>query len=85
MTRRTTSKVKHDYPRYSSINDDDVGQQADVQTDVVDDLDNIFAQAALKESVDGLSATADDLLVIAQLWHSFQRRFPLRSPISPIL
>lgn len=54
MARETSSDVEHDYQRYNGVIARRDGVPADATADVIDDLDDIFAQEALRK-VDGKS------------------------------
>lgn len=59
-SRKTLSEVERDYQHYRYIIDHDLGLPADVQADLVDDIDNVFAQEALWQEDGGSFFTADD-------------------------
>lgn len=64
VVRRKTSEVEFDHRRYLRIVDDDAGETADVPADMVDHLDDRFAQKALCEKASEHFFTADDCSVI---------------------
>lgn len=55
----TISKVKRNYRPYRGINDHYEGTPADVPADIVDKLDDIFAQKVLFDENGGTFVTAD--------------------------
>lgn len=65
VARKTKSSVDLNCRRYHVIVGDDAYQPADVPTDVVDDLGDVFAQDSKCEADGGSSSTANDRLFIA--------------------
>lgn len=65
LVRKTFPKVKCYYQRYPFIVDDNAGQPADAPASVADDVDDVFAQEALREGDLGYSFTAGDHSIIA--------------------
>lgn len=63
VTRKTLSGVGSDYRRYRSMVDDVCGVPSDFLAEVVDGLDDIFAQETLWETGGGSSVSDHDGLV----------------------
>lgn len=66
LARKTVSEADPDDPRYHNDSYGDAGLPADVPVDVVDYLDNIFAQKALSDDDGEFSSTTRDRFVIAR-------------------
>lgn len=60
VTCEPITVVERSNRRYRGVTDDDAGQRADVQDDVVDDLDDMFVQGALWKGEDGSFFTAEN-------------------------
>lgn len=70
--RKNISKVECDYRRYRGVTDGDEGLRADVQANVDEDLENVFAQEVLWEGDRRYPFTDGDCFVIdtASAWLS---------------
>lgn len=85
ISGKTFSEVERYYRRYRDIIDGGSGQPADVTADLVDDLDDVFAQDALWERDAGSSFTVVDHSVITTALSRLLKTVTGSGPISPTL
>lgn len=76
VTRKKISDVQRDHGRYAAVLADNGRFPSDVPSEVVDDVDDVFAREALWETGDGSSFCDDGLLLIATALQRLPKNVP---------